>query len=105
MDSTISQLTASAIIVWVIEKLKGASWFPVLTPQSSERFKQIIGAIAAALTAVGITYQYNPDLGVLTISGLTISSMAQFVWAWAQNFVSQQVLYHGVVKNGAGGGK
>ena len=99
MDSTISQLTVSAVVVWIIEKLKGASWFPVFTPQSSERVKQVIGAIAA-LTAVGITYTYNPTLGILTISGLTISSVGQFAWAWTQNFVSQQILYHGVVKNG-----
>src|SRR3990167_25373 len=99
MDSTISQLTVSAVVVWIIERLKGASWFPALTPESSERVKQVIGAIAAALTAVGITYQYNPTLGVLTISGHTISSVGSFTWAWIQNFVSQQILYHGIVKH------
>ncbi len=101
MDSAISQLTISAIIVWLIDKLKGASWFPVLTPQSSERFKQVVGGIAATVASLGITYHYDPTLGVLTIGGLTLASIGNFAWVWAQNFVTQQVLYHGVAKNGS----
>lgn len=98
MESAISQLTVSTIIVWAIERLKGASWFPVLTPESTERFKQVVGAIFAGLAAVGVTYTYDPNLGVLTISGLTISSIANFAWTWVQNFVVQQGVYHGVMK-------
>lgn len=103
MDSAISQLTVSTIIVWVIERLKGASWFPVLTVESTERFKRIIGAIFAGLAAVGVTYSYDPNLGVLTIKGLTLTSIVGFLWAWLQNFIVQQGVYHGVVKkpNGA----
>ena len=100
MDSAVSQLTISAIIVWAIDAFKAVSWFPVLTPESTERFKRTVGAIAAGLAALGITYHYDPSLGVLTIGGLTIGSMGQFAWSWLQNFVTQQVLYHGVVKNG-----
>lgn len=103
MDSAISQLTLSAIIVWVIEHLKGASWFPVLTPESTEKFKRVVGAIVAGLAAVGVSYQYDPTLGVLTIKGLTIASIGNFAWTWMQNFVMQQGVYHGVMKKPNGG--
>lgn len=100
MDSAISQLTLSAVVVWLLEWLKGAGWFPLVSGASSERMKRLFGASVAALAAVGITYQYDPTAGVLVISGLTLSSVGHFAWVWLQNFVSQQLIYHGIVKNG-----
>lgn len=100
MDSALSQLTLSAIVVWLLEQLKASSWFPFLNGSSPERVKRLFGAGIATLAAVGITYQYDPTAGVLVVSGLTLASVGHFIWVWLQNFVSQQLIYHGVAKNG-----
>ncbi len=100
MDMIASQLTVSYIVVRVLELLKNAPWFPVLTQETSNRIKKAVGVIVAGSSALGITYHYDPS-GMLTISGLTVSSIVGFAWTWIQNYVAQQVLYHGVVKNGS----
>lgn len=98
MDPIMSQVTVSAIVVWLLEKLKVAPWFPAFSEQSTATTKKVIGALVAAAAAIGISYNYDPTGGVLTVKGLTLSSMTSFGWTWIQNFVMQQLVYHGVVK-------
>lgn len=97
-DPILSQLTASSIAVWLIQRLKSAPWFPALDANSSVVVQRVFAVATATLTTVGINWSYDASLGVLTVTGLTVAGIADALWAFLQSLVAQQVIYHGVVK-------
>jgi len=94
-DAT-ATLTASAISVYVIQKLKNSGWFKLLTPDS--KYMNIFASIVAAgVSATGINYTFNESTGTLTITGLTLTGILTMLWIWAKSFVINEVLYQGTV--------
>jgi hypothetical protein len=83
---------------WLMEKLKLASWFPGLTPESTASVQKLFSAVVAILTAVGVTITYDATVGTLMITGLTLSNIGQIGLLSAQNFLTQHMWYHGVIK-------
>ena len=97
---TTAVLTASAVSVWVIQRLKHATWFQMLTP-STVTLNRLASFIAAAATATGIHVAFSA--GTLTITGLTLSGIAAAVIAWFKSYVMNELIYQGVVKKPQGG--
>lgn len=93
-DQLGAQLTTSAVIVWVIERLKAAKWFPWLSVETW-RLNRAIAVILSGLAALGIHAEFNSVEGILTITGLTLTSILHGGADWISSFVIQQVLFRG----------
>ena len=102
-DLVISQVTLSAVVVVILQHLKSASWFPWLT-QETEKAKRIVAAFAAALTAIGIHYNYDATTGTLMFTGITVAAIGHGIWHWIQSYAFQEVLYKGAFRGDAAKG-
>lgn len=88
----LSHLTSAAIVVYLIQWLKRASWVPWLTPETTT-LSRIVSAILAAGSAIGLHVAYDSAGGVLTVTGLTVGSLLHGVWEWLNQFALQQLAY------------
>lgn len=90
----ISEFTSSAFVVYALRKLQAASWFPWLKHEA-ERARLAWSAFAAALAAVGISWQWsvNPDGSHnLLIQNLTLMVVLLALWKWAGHFALQETI-------------
>lgn len=90
---TTAVLTASAVSVWIIQELKKAKWFQLLTP-STATLNRLASMLAAVATATGIHVAFSA--GTLTISGLTLTGIIGAVIAWFKSFVMNELIYQGI---------
>jgi hypothetical protein len=92
-------VTVQAIAVWLLQRAKAATWIPFMQ-KNGGKINRVIAVAVAGIGAVGIhaTFYHH----ALTITGLDPATVAAAVFHWAGNLVTQQVIYHGVVKNGGG---
>ncbi len=96
----LTQLTASGMIVWLLQKLKGTSAVPQVN-QGTDRLNRILAVILATAAAVGISYGYAWEAGgtlTITIAGLTPMAIAGFVWKVMSGIVTQELIYRTAVK-------
>lgn len=80
------------IVVWLIQKLKQAKWFPWLT-QNSATASRIIAYGIAVVSAAGVTWQWNAAQGQLVISGLVWATVVQGLWTGAAAIVTNEMTY------------
>lgn len=88
------QVVVSFIIVWVLQRLKQASWFPWLTAEKTNALR-IIGVIASGLGAVGIGFHFSADTHELVISGLSLSGILSGGLSWVRSHIFQEGIYSG----------
>ncbi len=96
-DLVTSQVTASAVVVMILQWLKRSNYFPWLSGET-ETLNKAVAAIAAAFTAVGIHYSYDADLHTITITGITLTAFVHGAWHWLQAFSFQELIYRGALK-------
>lgn len=87
-------IAVNVLTVWAIQKLKltgRVQWISEATP----RVTQFVSVAAAAVTAAGmsITWDMSTGTGTLTIAGITVGSVATFLWLTAKNLGFQHVIY------------
>ena len=95
----VTEFTTSAVAVWLLQKLKSASWFP-LVAAGKVWFNRIASILLAGVGAIGIGYTWapNPNGGhVLTIAIPTLSVMALGAWHWLNQYVMQETIYQAAV--------
>lgn len=92
-----TQVAASAIIVWIIQKLKGAKWVPFIT-QDSGALNRIIAVLGAAATTAGIHFSFDTTGGVLTVTGVTLMNVGIFAWDILRSTIFQEIIYRSSVK-------
>lgn len=88
----VTQFTGAAMIVWIIQGLKNAGWFPHMTVDTV-KVNRFISALAALATASALHWNWDATTASLTISGLTVINVTHFAWAAAQQFVGQEMIY------------
>ena len=95
------QLTVSAVVVFILQMLKKASWFPWLTVEK-DRLNRSIAVALAGLSALGINITFQSTEGVLTITGLTAGTFLHGGWEWLKAFAVQEFVYRSTkpAKNG-----
>lgn len=111
MDPTASVLfshfTSAAVVVYAIQLLKSAKWFPWLQHEGQVSLKRIV-SIAGALGAhTGITYAWH-SLGSGTAAGgyqfivtlPPLSVVLAFVWRWAGQWITQESFYQVIYNKG-----
>jgi hypothetical protein len=94
-----TQITAAAIVVFLLQKLKATKYFPLLSEESSIFLKRAASALAALGVHTGISHVWGPG----TIAGAhrliidfpPFAVIAVGVGHWAQQFIFQEVGYQG----------
>lgn len=99
---TTAVLTFSAVSVFVIQKLKQAKWFTLITPDS-KTMNTIASAVAAALAATGVHIAFASDTGTLTVTGLSMTTIGAGAWAWLKSFVLNEWIYQSTRQAGTPG--
>jgi len=94
LDQTIStQVLIGVAMSYVLQWLKVQKWFPLFTEGMSKYGKVIISGVVAAGSALGIHFGYDPTLGSLTITGLTLAHVWAGILAFGYSFVAQHASY------------
>lgn len=100
MSDAMSHLTAGAVVVYALQWLKAANWFPWIT-NNSKVLNRVLSAIAAALIAFGISATGDSSSG-WTIHVPPLMVLLLGVWEWVKQFVAQQLIFDGVVQKSGG---
>ena len=86
--------------VWIIEKLKKSSWFP-LANAGTDKLNRFLSVLTAALVACGMTASYDSQGGILTVTGVTIQNGIRLVIYVLSQTAVQEMIYRVVVKKQA----
>ncbi len=93
---TTAVLTTSAVSVWLIQKLKQASWFKVITP-STTTLNRLASILAALFAATGIHFAFDDGTGTFTVTGLALATIIPAFVGWFKAFVMNELIYQGIV--------
>lgn len=91
----LTHFTSAAIVVYVMNKLKAASWFPLIQ-KDAVLMNRAFSAVVAFAVSIGIHYTWtaNPDgshglmLQIPTLAGLGLG-----VWHFLNQFAMQETIY------------
>lgn len=92
------QVVFAALMSFVLQGLKNWKWFPFLNEWSAKWWKVAVSAIVAGASAAGISFQFDPVIGQLVITGLTWAAVGHALLAFAVSFATQHVSYEGMAK-------
>jgi hypothetical protein len=99
-----TQITLSALSVFVIQKLKNSSWASWFHRASDTANKVASGGLAF-LTAIGIHIAWShgalPGSYMIEVSGLTLMGVGAGLWAVLKSITFNELIYRGVVKSSA----
>ena len=95
-----THLTIGAVIVYALQWLKSAGWFPWLTADTKS-ISRLVSIGLALVAAIGINWSYDPASGDLLIHGLRWSTVLLTGWETLKQFCTQQMIYDGVVQKGS----
>lgn len=84
----------NVLVVWVIQRLKLAEWFPWVT-EATPAMTKLVSVLAATFTAAGMAVSWTVEQGsgTLVISGITGGSIVTFLWLIVKNVAFQHIIY------------
>lgn len=83
---------AQVIVVWLIQKLKQAQWFPWLT-QNSAKASRLVAYLVGLGTTVGITMQWMAAQRDLVIHVPTWQTLIQAAYTLATAAITNEITY------------
>jgi hypothetical protein len=97
MDASIgvTHFTSAAIVVYVINKLKSAKWFPLLQKDWTWINRGASMFVAFAVS-IGIHYTWTPSTDgghQLVLQIPTLSVLALGIWHWLNQYAMQETLH------------
>ncbi len=92
----ITEFTSSAVVVWGMQKLKNAKWFPFLQ-HGAAGVSRVFSMCAAAAVAIGVNYTWNPGTRGLLITVPTLGAALLGGWHWLNQFALQETIYQATV--------
>jgi len=96
-----TELTSSAIVVFAIQKLKAAKWFPWIEA-GKKTASRVASVIGATMTAVAVNYSWNPQTRVIMIALPTLPIFLLACWHWLNHFATQELIYQATAnRNGS----
>jgi hypothetical protein len=95
-----TQFTSSAVVVYLMQKLKNAKWFPLIQ-EGKTILNRSISVGSAALIALGVNYTWNPQNRGLLITIPTLSVAAVGFWHWLNQYALNEMLYRATVSKAA----
>lgn len=93
MTQSETQIIVGFVAPFLLQFLKKASWFPVLTDRTDKVIKVAWSAVVAAGSALMISFSFDPTLGQLVVTGLTWSNLTNGLMAFLLSMISQQTSY------------
>lgn len=91
-----TQFTSSAVVVYVMQKLKSADWFPLIQ-DGRVWANRAISIGSAGLIAIGVNYTWNPQTRGLLLIIPPLSVMAVGLWHWLNQYAMNEMLYRATV--------
>jgi len=95
VGTIVDQATLSTLAVWLIQKVKGATWFPFIQEGAKVAVRSFAALVASA-SAAGILITANwsgsEHTFQLAVAGLTASNVATFLWMALRGFVEQELI-------------
>lgn len=95
-----TQFTSSAVVVYLMQKLKNAKWFPLIQ-EGKTLLNRSISIGSAAVIAVGVNYTWNPQSRGLLITIPTLGVAAIGFWHWLNQYALNEMLYRATVNKAA----
>jgi hypothetical protein len=103
MDANIvlTQVTAGASAVWILQVLKNWKAFPLL--QSGQKYaSRTASVIAAFFIHGGVSYTWDPQLDVngnrhLVLAIPTFLVFITYIWHWFGQYTLQELMYQGTI--------
>ena len=97
--SVVTQLTNSAIIVYVVQQLKKFDWIPLIH-ENSTKINRLVALVLAGLNAMAVHWTtegtfVNGQTIIITIPAASV--LFHGLWGWAQSFITQELIYQGTV--------
>ena len=99
MDANVavSQFTGAAIVVFIMNQVKAAPWFPWLGKEGQVLRKRFVAVLAAITVHTGIHFIWNPGTGEVWRQ-IVINLPAPWVmvvtmWHWFGQFAMQETIY------------
>lgn len=101
MDANVAltTFTSSAVVVWVIQRLKAAKWFPLLK-EGQAGITRTVSVVAALGTHLGVSYEWTraaDGTHTLAIGGLGAASILIAGWHWLNHYALQETIYQATV--------
>jgi hypothetical protein len=87
-----TQITAGAVAVFIIQKLKSweaLPWISHYTPIMN----RAVAIVSSFLTAIGVHLAYSSVDHTLVISGLSLAGILGMMWVWIKQFALQEYVY------------
>lgn len=91
-----TQFTSSAVVVYLMQKLKSATWFPWIQ-EGRVILNRTISIVAAAAVSIGVSYTWNPTSRGLLLTIPTVSTAAIGFWHWLNQYAMNEMLYRATV--------
>lgn len=85
-----TQITISAVVVYIIEVVKRSKFFPWLTTETA-KLNRYVAIVLSGLAALGINATFTD--GTLTITGLTVAGILTGALVWLKSFIVQQGMF------------
>lgn len=97
MDASIgvTHFTSAAIVVYAMNKLKAATWFPVLQKDWT-LMNRAFSVVVAFLVSIGIHYTWTANSDgshALLLQIPTLSALGLGLWHWLNQYAMQETLF------------
>src|ERR1700726_1912423 len=89
-----TQITVGMIGAGFLQFLKSRTWLPFVT-QHSKVLNHIVLAVTSAAGAIGVNAVWSSSEHSLTITGLSLATIAMGVWVWAKQWTVQYLVHRG----------
>ena len=93
-------ITTSAMSVAIIQWLKNTKYLPFIN-QHTTGINRMVGWGTAMLSATGLHYTYDAHSGTLTLTGLTLMTVAHALFDTTKSYAFNWLIYNGMVKSRA----
>lgn len=98
MDASIglTHFTSAAIVVYAMNKLKAAKWFPIVQ-EKRVTLNRAFSVTVAFFVAIGIHYTWSAGAGgghQLVLEIPSVGTLALGVWHWLNQYALQETVYH-----------
>lgn len=92
-------VAVNVIVAWLIQKMKVSdmrifAWISQNTP----KVNVLVSVVLAAVTAAGMTVDWQQDAHTLTITGISLTNVLIFLWYIIKNVAFQHGAYKAIFK-------
>jgi hypothetical protein len=91
-----TQFTSSAVVVYLMQKVKSAKWFP-LVQNGRAMLNRVTSIVAAALVSIGISWSWTKDAATgthtLIIMNIGLWTVLHGFWHWLNQYALQETVY------------